>query len=89
MLVPAAQLDLLDPQDQKEREVSQVHLDLQVKVTQVWKVQLGLQETQDLLALLANQVAPVHLALPAHLEPRHQHPIWRRSCQRWAQRWME
>lgn len=74
LLVPVAQLDLLDPQDQKEREVCQVHPDLQVRVTQAWKVQLGLQETQDLLALLANRVDPAHLALLVHLEPRHQHP---------------
>lgn len=84
-----ARLDLQDPQGQKEREVSQVHLDLQVKVTQVWRVQVGLQETQDQLALPANRVDPVHLALPAHLEPQRQHPTWRRYCQRWALRWME
>lgn len=50
---------------------------------------MGLQETQDLLALLANRVDPVHLALPAHLEPRRQHPTWRPYCQRWGLRLME
>lgn len=89
LLVRAARLDPLELQDQKEREVSQVYLDLRVKVTQVWKVHLVLQESQDLLALLANQADPVHLALPGRLEHLRQHPTWRPSCQRWAQPWME
>ena len=80
-------MDLLDPLDQKEREVYRANLDLRVKAAQVWQAPADVQETQDLAAHLANRVDPGVLDLRAHPEPQHLLPTWGPCCQRWVRRW--